>query len=155
MPWLVRAEQLLGLGRHRPDVLDRRGDRRERDEHLGGRLRQEPSQRGLARPGWPPQDDRAESIGLHQGPERCTGAEQVVLADHLVEVVGTQTVRQRSRAANRSAAAAKRSGPDWGTTTELRCAPPAAVRRTPLPLTGPSRTARSTSIDRRGTYRRG
>ncbi len=95
VPLVPLPEALPGLGQHLPDVLHARRHRGEGFEGRRGRARDQPGQGGLARAGRPPEDDRAESIGLDEGAQRHPRAEQVLLADHVVEAAGPHPGRQR------------------------------------------------------------
>ena len=71
--------------------------------HHGGQLDQrlieapgeQPGERGLAGAGRAPQDDRAELAAGEHAPERRVGAEQMVLADQLVEGLRAQPIGER------------------------------------------------------------
>ena len=62
-----------------------------------GRLRQQPRHRGLAGAGRPPEDQRAERARLEHARQRAVRAEQMVLADHLGELLRAQLVGERPR----------------------------------------------------------
>ena len=68
--------------------------RRELHQRLAEAPGEQAGERGLAGAGRPPQDDRAELAAREHAPERRVRAEQMVLADQLVEVCG------RSRSAS-------------------------------------------------------
>src|SRR5439155_18327597 len=55
----------------------------------------EAGQRGLARARRPPEDHRRQRVGLDERPQRPARAEQLLLADHLVERPRAQPRRQR------------------------------------------------------------
>ncbi|CAB4734177.1 unannotated protein [freshwater metagenome] len=54
---------------------------------------------GLSRSGWPPQDRRGEAILLDQATEWPARADQVLLADDIVEGLGAETGCKRSPSA--------------------------------------------------------
>ena len=60
-------------------------------------MRQEPRHRGLAGAGRTPKNERAERARLQHAGERAVGAEQMILPDHVGELVGPQLVGQRPR----------------------------------------------------------
>ena len=64
-----------------------------------GGVGQQPGDGCLARAGRPPEDQRAELAGRHHGADRPLGAEQMVLADDLVEPGRAQPVGERARSA--------------------------------------------------------
>src|SRR5207253_1941697 len=82
------AQGLLALGDGLADVGDRARDRRERHEPglRGGS--DDAGEGGLAGAGRPPEDDGAEAVGGDQVAERAVGADEVRLADELVEGPG-------------------------------------------------------------------
>ena len=100
----VLAQPAAGPLRDLADVLHARGHRREALERLLGRARDEPGDRGLARAGRPPEDQRREPVRLDQHPQRLARAEQMLLADDLVE-------RPRAAAGPRAAPAAPTAPP--------------------------------------------
>ena len=76
-------------------IGDARHHRRELHQRLAEPAREQPGERGLAGAGRPPEDDRAElALGEH-APERRVGAEQMVLADQLVEGARAQAIGER------------------------------------------------------------
>ena len=91
----VLPEPAAGPRRDVADVLDAGADRRERLEGLAGRAGDEAGDGGLAGPGWAPQHDRGEPVGFDQRSERLPRAEQLGLADDLVEAAGAQAGRER------------------------------------------------------------
>ena len=95
-----RAAALLADAGARPlrdlaHVLHAGGDRRHRLERLAGRAGDEAGDRGLAGAGRAPQHHRREAVGLDQHPERATGPEELLLADHLVEAARPEAGGQR------------------------------------------------------------
>ena len=72
-----------------------RHHRRQLDQRLIEAPGEQPGQRGLAGAGRAPQDDRAELAAGEHAPERRVGAEQMVLADQLVEGLRAQPVGER------------------------------------------------------------
>ena len=79
--------------------------RRELHERLTEAPREQTSERGLAGAGRPPQDDRAEPAAREHAPERRVRAEQMVLADQLVESLRPQPVSERLTGCDGAAAA--------------------------------------------------
>ena len=97
-PRAVQRQVVAGPLDDGPDVLDPRGDRRQLDEAPAGGAGGHRCERGLARPGRPPQDHRhrCRSVGtLHQAAQRRAGAQQVRLPDQLVDVARSHPDRQR------------------------------------------------------------
>ena len=84
-------------------------DRRELLEVEIGHLGEKPRDRRLARPRRPPKHHRGEPTGVDHAAENAVLAEEVVLADHLVERGGAQTVGERSRRALREACSLEQS----------------------------------------------
>ena len=91
-----------GVGQRAPrlvddlaDVLDAGGDRGQLAEAPAGAARDDHREGRLAGARRPPQDDRQRGVALHQAAQRRAGAEQVRLADHLVEGAGTHADGQR------------------------------------------------------------
>ncbi len=77
-----------GAVEHLAHILDAGAHRGEGYELAGG-LRGDHRREGrLAGPGRSPQHDRRQAVRLDQGPQRCAGADQMALADDLVEAVG-------------------------------------------------------------------
>ncbi len=70
-----------------------------RDLHEGElrRLGQQPRHRGLAGAGRSPENQRAEAAASDQPGQRAFGADQVILARHLVQLGRTQPIGERSR----------------------------------------------------------
>ena len=66
-------------------VLHARGHRRQRLERLLGGAGDEARDGGLAGAGRTPEHHRRQPVGLDQHPQRATRAEQLFLADDLVE----------------------------------------------------------------------
>ena len=85
-PRAVEGEPLLGLGDRGADLGDARHDRRERREMGADLGREQAGEAGLAGPGRPPQEQRREVAAGDAAPERPALADEVLLADELVEV---------------------------------------------------------------------
>ena len=85
-------EDLLQVG-------DAGKDRRDLLEMQIGRLRQQPRHRGLAGAGRTPEDERAERARLQHAGESAVRTEQMILPDHIGELVGTKLVGERPRRA--------------------------------------------------------
>jgi hypothetical protein len=64
---------------------------------IAGCLRQQPGDRGLAGSGRSPEHERAKRPRLEHARERAVRPEQMVLPDHLVELLRAQPVRQGTR----------------------------------------------------------
>src|SRR5262249_7999933 len=62
-----------------------------------GRLRQEARHRGFACSRRAPKDQRAERARLQHARENAVAAEQMILADHIGEPIGTKLVGKRPR----------------------------------------------------------
>ena len=92
------AEAVLGPGRGLAHVLHRGGHRGELLEGLRRGAGDELGDRGLAGARRPPEDHRRQPVGLDQRPQRAAGAEQVLLADDVVERGRAQARRQRGLA---------------------------------------------------------
>ena len=69
--------------------------RRARLEGPAGRARHQPGERGLARARRSPQDHRRQPVGLDEGAQRLSRAEESLLAHHLVERRRAQPGRER------------------------------------------------------------
>src|SRR5438128_1452754 len=67
------------------DVLHAAEHRRDRDELRVEAVGHEARERRLAGAGWAPQDHRMQAPRFERHAQRLAGAEQVLLADHLVE----------------------------------------------------------------------
>ena len=91
----VLAEAVAGPLERVADVLHAGAHRAELLEGLAGVGGDGLGQGGLARARRPPQDHRRQPVGLDEGPERLARAEQVVLADDVVEGAGPQARRER------------------------------------------------------------
>ena len=94
LPQFAAAARLL---EHLFEVGDAGEDRGNLLEMQVGRLRQQPRHRGLAGAGRAPEHERAERARRQHARERAVGAEQMVLPDHLVELVRAQPVGERTR----------------------------------------------------------
>ena len=105
---------LARLGEHLLQVGDAREDRRDGDEAHADRVGEQPRDRRLAGAGRPPQDHRGELARRHHPPDRAVRPGQMLLADHLVELLRPQPVGERRVLARRrrAPAAAGRSGTD-------------------------------------------
>src|SRR4051812_29283226 len=88
---------LLRLLQRLADVLHAAEHGREGNELGVERLRHEARDRCLPRPRGTPQDHRVRLARLEGEPQRLTGAEQVLLADDLVDGLRPQPLRQRCR----------------------------------------------------------
>src|SRR4029077_11262018 len=77
------------------------------------RPRQKPRHRGLAGARRPPEDQRAERARLQHAGERAVGAEQMVLADDVAELVRTQLVGKRPRRFAVETACREETGTLW------------------------------------------
>ncbi len=86
----VDASALDGLA----DFLDAGQHRRDLDEICGEVMGHEPGQGGLADPGRPPEDHGVRLAGLESQAQRLAGAEQMLLADDLVDTSRTQALGQ-------------------------------------------------------------
>ena len=76
-------------------VLHAGVDRRQRPEPARGVLGEQAGHRRLARPGRSEEHRRAQPVVLDEGPKRRPGAEEVALADDLVEARGAKAGRER------------------------------------------------------------
>ena len=76
-------------------------DRRELLELEVGHLGEKPRDRCLAGPRGSPKHHRGEPTGVDHAAENALLAEKVVLADHLIERGGPETVGERPRRAVR------------------------------------------------------
>ena len=81
-----------------PDVLHPGGHRGERFERLAGGAGHEAGDGRLAGAGRSPEDHRRQAVGLDQDAQRTAGAEQVLLADDVVEGARPQAGGQRGAA---------------------------------------------------------
>ena len=77
-----------GPGHDLTDVLHPGRHRRQGLERLGRHPGDEAGKGGLARPRRAPEDHRRQPVGLDQLAQRAVGAEEVLLADHVVEGAG-------------------------------------------------------------------
>ena len=94
---LVPAHPLeAGFLEHLLEVGHPRKHRRNLLEPIADFIREKPRDGGLARPRRSPQDQRAEPARGDHPPQRAVGTEQVPLADHFVEGLGTQPVGERA-----------------------------------------------------------
>ncbi len=90
-PALARGfEDLAQIG----DSGEHGGERLEGEIHLLG---EESRHRGLAAAGRTPEDHRGDLAVLQHAADRRLGADQMVLADNLVELARPQTIGQRPR----------------------------------------------------------
>jgi len=85
--WLVfpPAKALAGTFDRFAHVLDSSVDRAHLLEHPLGRSCYGKGQRGLAGAGWAPEDRARETVLLDQTAQRLSRADEVVLADNVVE----------------------------------------------------------------------
>ena len=88
---------LAGPLEHAAQVGHPGEDGRQRLEMQVHGFREQAGDGGLAAPRWPPQDQRAEFARLQHTAERPLGPEQVILAEDLVQRLGTQAFGQRRR----------------------------------------------------------
>ena len=79
--------QVGDAGKHRGNLLEMQ---------FGG-VRQQPRHRGLAGAGRSPEHQRAQRARLQHPRQRAVGAEDVILADDIGELLRAQPVRQRPR----------------------------------------------------------
>ena len=79
------------------EVGDAGKDRGDLLEVKIGGPRQEARHRGLAGAGRAPEDERAERARLQHARESAVGAKQMILPDHVSELVGAQLVGKRPR----------------------------------------------------------
>ena len=94
LPQFAAAARFL---EHFLQVGDAGEDRGNLLEMQVGRLRQQPRHRGLAGAGRAPEHQAAERARRQHAGQRAVGAEQMVLADHLVELLRAQPVGERAR----------------------------------------------------------
>ena len=102
---LTRAPPRLGLLVNLAQVRHPGHHRRELHQWLVQAPGEQASKRGLAGAGRPPQDDRAELAAGEHAPERRVRAEQVVLADQLIQGLRAQPVGERLAGGDPRAAA--------------------------------------------------
>jgi len=81
----VGPAQLGGFVDHPPQVGHARGDRAQGHEVGAGDAGDDLGQRGLARPGRAPQDDRAQLVALDGHPQHAAWPDDVLLADEVVQ----------------------------------------------------------------------
>ncbi len=79
---------------HPADLLDAGEDGAERDEPRGRHVGDEPGQGGLAAAGRAPQDDRPQRVALDRLAQRAAPADEIVLADQLVEAPRAHALRE-------------------------------------------------------------
>ena len=94
VPWPRSPRRCSARAGGFPDVLHGGRHRRELLERLGRGAGDELGDRGLPGTGRAPEDDRRQAIGLDERPQGLAGAEEVLLADHLVERGRSQAGRQ-------------------------------------------------------------
>ena len=94
LPGLAAAARLL---EHLLQVRDAGEDRGDLLEMQVGRLRQKPRHRGLAGAGRAPEHEAAERARRQHAGKRAVGPEQMILPDHLVELLRAQPVGKRAR----------------------------------------------------------
>ena len=85
----------LGVGHHGFDLLYSAEHRAKRDEIAVRQARNDARQRGLADAGRSPEDDGAELVALDLDAQRLARAEDVLLADELIERRRTHPFGQR------------------------------------------------------------
>ena len=93
VPW--RFEPVLGLGDRGADLGDAGHDRRHAVEVGADLGREQAGEAGLAGPGRSPQQQRREVPARDAAPERPALADEVLLADELVEVARAHPGGQR------------------------------------------------------------
>jgi hypothetical protein len=86
-----------GLVEHLLQIGDAGEDGADLHELQAGLVGKEPRHRGLAGAGRPPEDQRAERIAFQHAGQRAIGAEQMVLADHVGELLRPKLVGERPR----------------------------------------------------------
>ena len=124
-PLSVRAEPLAGARDHLAHLRDRRRHGRELLERRAGRVGDDAGERRLAAARRAVEDHRADAVLLDREPERRARAEDVLLADELVEVFGRSRVASgatcgmRSRAASEKRSLTARSMLRPGSVTEV------------------------------------
>ena len=91
----VAAEPLARPREHLAHVRDGRRDGGELLELRAGRVRDDARQRRLARSRRPVEDERRHAVALDREPQRAARADDVLLADELVERRGPQPLRER------------------------------------------------------------
>jgi hypothetical protein len=94
-PPALGLAQADGLGHDLLDLLDAGGDRRERHEVGRGLGRDEPGQRGLARPRRTPEDERRHPVRGDGPAEEAAFAEHLPMPHHLGERPGPHALGQR------------------------------------------------------------
>src|SRR5690242_475625 len=87
---------LLGGVEHLAQVRHTREHRRERLEMHGRSVGQEARDRGLAAAGRAPEDHRGKPMLRHHAADRPVGPEQMVLAHHLRQAMGSQPIGERA-----------------------------------------------------------
>src|SRR5688572_364354 len=95
----LRAARLTRFARflhQRPDVLDRGGGGRERDESRPRGLGDDARQRGLPRAGRTPEDHRRDAVALDGVAKKAALAEDLLQPDDVIERGGAEALRQRS-----------------------------------------------------------
>ena len=76
-------------------ILHPRHHRGQRDKIRARLRRQQTPQRGLAGPGWPPQDQGRQILGVQNPAEKLSRSEHMCLADELSQGSRTHALRQR------------------------------------------------------------
>jgi hypothetical protein len=99
--WISSTNSRARLGEHLLEVSDAGEDRRDGDEAHAHGVGEQPGDGGLAGAGRPPQDHRGELARRHLSGDRAVGPGQLLLADHLVELLRAQPVGERRIVARR------------------------------------------------------
>ncbi len=91
------AAVVLGFGHHRANLLDAREHGAEGHEPRPGHAGDDARERRLAGSGRAPQDDRLQAIALDRAAQGPARAEQILLADELVERLRAHPLGERRR----------------------------------------------------------
>ena len=86
------AAVFFGVRHHDFDFLDAAQHGAEGDELAAGQLRDEPRQGRLADTRRPPEDNRSQRVGFDLAAQRLAGAEDMLLADEVLQALRTQAV---------------------------------------------------------------
>ena len=89
------AEAVAGVLDGRPDVLHSGVHRRELLEGASGAAGDGERKRGLAGSGWAPEQHRRQPVALDERPQRPSRADEMLLADDVVERAGAQSSSER------------------------------------------------------------
>src|SRR5918995_2665550 len=91
----VQGDKVLRFGDQGADIGDAGHDRRDRREVGADLPSQQPGKAGLAGPGWPPEDQAREVAAGDAPAQRSALADEVLLADELLEVARAHPGGQR------------------------------------------------------------